>query len=626
MNGVDKVLSSVMNCPRIAAMVVAYCIVLLAVACTTSTTPSATPTIGTAPTPIHVVPAEDVVTQAAALTSSVTPEVASTGVVDRGVLFHHAFGFLVPDPVVDSQVNDFLFGEVYSGLIRLGDGLEGEIEPDLASSFSVSDDGLRYRFELREGLQFSDGSLLTADDVKWSWERALLPETGARRSGAVLGDIAGATELMAGDTGELTGVTVVDDSTLEVALERRQTNFPAFLADPLASVLSADNVASWGTVNWSEFMREGWVEQNPTLTFDELPVGTGPFRIVELDWQTEATLEPNPFYWGGEPQIDSLIIRDLFGSGLGGRAESESLRGFDVYRADSETIEGVREGLPGTLDGVSFGIFEAAIFETAPQISFLALNSAIAPFDDVDFRRALFHSAFREPSVMVSMQGIPDQAASGLLPPKFPGHVATLAWDGPDREQASLALERSRYGREGYRETITFVSDASTPYPFWFDEISQYWSEWLGLDSDAADPETILPLDRFESEYASGILQMRYVHVRPRYPDPHAILGMIPTLFGPNAESDETRELAAMLAEAAVETDRVARIAKYQAIERHILDRALVIPVFWDDGTTYELVKPYIHGYNRPAYHGSRYKNVTIDTTHPDYPTDRLSQ
>lgn len=164
-------------------------------------------------------------------------------------------------------------------------------------------------------------SPLTADDVKWSWERALLPETGARRAGAVLGDIAGATELMAGDTGELTGVTVVDDSTLEVALERRQPNFPALLADPLASVLSPDNVANWGTVNWSELLRGGSYESEWDLVFDELLVGTGPFRIVELDWETEATLEPNPFYWGGEPQIDSLTFRGLFGSVLDGSVE-----------------------------------------------------------------------------------------------------------------------------------------------------------------------------------------------------------------------------------------------------------------------------------------------------------------
>ena len=224
------------------------------------------------------------------------------------------------------------------------------------------------------------------------------------------------------------------------------------------------------------------------------------------------------------------------------------------------------------------------------------------------------------------IEEVPEHPAAGLLPPKFPGHDMTRVWDGPDRDLASAALTRSRYGQQGYGDALTYVSDGTMPYPFLFDELSEYWSDWLGLKFDDAADEFVVPLDRFESEYAAGILQMRYEIVRPRYPDPHAILGMIPTLFGPNAESDETRELAAMLDDAAVETDRAARIAKYQAIERHILDRALVIPVFWDDGTIYELVKPYIRGYNRPAYYGSRYKDVTIDTTHPDYPTDRLSQ
>ena len=172
---------------------------------------------------------------------------------------------------------------------------------------------------------------------------------------------------------------------------------------------------------------------------------------------------------------------------------------------------------------------------------------------------------------------------------------------------------------------LTFVRRGDDILREFFLDYTSNWVAQLGVTVEFVGLEDA-PLNTFDTRLEEGTLEMRYEIVRPRYPDPHAILGMIPTLFGPNAESDETRELAAMLAEAAVETDRVARIAKYQAIERHILDRALVIPVFWDDGTTYELVKPYIHGYNRPAYYGSRYKDVTIDTTHPDYPADRLSQ
>ena len=610
---------------RASATTALICGMLLAVACTTPATPSATPAHAPEPKPIQVVPADDIITQDADLATSVIPEVTPPNTVDRGTLFHHFFSFLIPDPVVDDPSNGFLFGEVFSGLVRFGDGVEGEIEPDLASSYSVSDDGKRYRFELREGLQFSDGSPLTADDVKWSWERALLPETGARRATAVLGDIVGASELLSGETGELAGVTVVDDSTLEVTLESRQPNFPALLADPLASVLSADNVGNWGTVNWSDFMRGVSYESEWDLIFDELPVGTGPFRIVELDWESEAKLEPNPFYWDGEPQIDSLIYRDLFGADSDGRIESESLRRFDVFHADADAIKGVLEGTPGTLGGVSFGIFEAKIFETAPEVAFLALNSAVAPFDDVEFRRALYHSALRERPEGVMIDGVPDEVAYGLLPPQFPGHVSDSRGEFADLELAAELFQSSRYSASSQTDPLTFVSDGSEPYPDLVADLASEWVEQFGIGFEVAGGDYI-PLDRFESEYASGSLQMRYVHVKPSFPDPHAILGTIPTLFGPNAESDETRELAAMLEEAESESDRVARIAKYQAIERHVLDRALVIPVFWDDGTIYELVKPYVHGYTRPAYHGSRYKDVTIDTTHPDYPADRLSQ
>ena len=95
-----------------------------------------------------------------------TAAVEEERVVGRRVIYHHFLSFLIPDPVVDNASNGFLFGEVFSGLIRFRDGLEGEVEPDLASSYSVSGDGLRYRFELRDGLSFSDGRPLTAAVVQ----------------------------------------------------------------------------------------------------------------------------------------------------------------------------------------------------------------------------------------------------------------------------------------------------------------------------------------------------------------------------------------------------------------------------------------------------------------------------
>ena len=566
-----------------------------------------------------VPPTRDADSDATLTPSTVAPEEST---IDDGVLVHAFFSVLLPDPVVDSPLNDFLPGEVYAGLVRFGAGVAGQVEPDVASSYSVSDGGLRYTFVLRDGLMFSDGTPVTAADVKWSWERALLPETGARRAEDVLSAIRGAHAILDGSATSLDGVTTIDDATLEVSLDRPQGRFLQLLADPLASVLSAENVQNWGTLNWGDLARGEGYQGLGDLVFDELPVGTGPFRLTSFTWDSSATLEPNPFYWEGAPGIGEIRFVNPYTSGSGGSGRELEAWEYDIYPVDRAFADAVANDQAGTFDVGTWSGFDAAFLETAPQVSYLALNTAVAPYDDVNFRRALLLAANREPSTRVMMEEVPDDPAMGLLPPGFPGHDQPTVGLGPDRANAETSFALSRHSSTESSRTLNFVPDASVPYLWLMSDVARNWSEWLGLETNIAGG-TSIPLDAFEDLYRKGTLEMRYVYVKPRYPDPHAILGMIPRLFGPRAESDETRKLSAMLESAEALPDRAARLDEYKAIETYILEQALVIPLFWDSGNAYELVKQFIRGYQLPAYHGSRYKNVTIDTTHPGYPTDR---
>ena len=520
----------------------------------------------------------------------------------------------MPDPIIDTPYNDFLFGEVYSGLFRFRGGADGIVEPDLVGSYQMSDDGLVYTFKLRQDLRFSDGTPVTSGDVKWSWERALLPANGAVRAADVLGGIIGAAAMLSGDAASLSGVEVVDESTLQVSLVRRQVYFLDLLADPLASVLSQMNVESWGTDGWSGFTNYG-----ADLEFDELPVGTGPFRIESFAWDGGAVLLPNEHYWDGVPEIDSLEYRNPYTLGAYGGLRQPGLSEFDFFAADREMVESILSGNPSILNGESLGSFNAYIYEVAPRVSFLAFNTALPPYDDVDFRRALMSKATRTPVEAILWFGGPTEPAGGLLPPGFPGHGADVSGFMADADG------RSGYDRQDSSESLSFLSQGDYMQREWFTEYTSAWTSELGVDVEFLDVGDV-SFGTFDAQLRDGTLEMRFVTVNPRYPDPHAVLGMIPGLFGPNAESDETLELAAMLDDAAMEQDRAVRIAKYQEIERHVLDRALVIPVFWDDGTVYELVKPYIQGYARPAYHGSRYAKVTVDTTHRGYVSDRLTR
>ena len=281
--------------------------------------------------------------------------------------------------------------------------------------------------------------------------------------------------------------------------------------------------------------------------------------------------------------------------------------------------ESVLSGNPGILNGESLDIFGAFVNEVAPRVSFLAFNTALPPYDDVDFRRALTGSTTLKPAESWLWLEFPSEPAKGLLPPGFPGH------GGEASDRKGDAESRPGHTARDGSEPLRFVSRGDDVLREWFMEYTSSWTSELGVDVEFLDIGDV-SFGTFDAHLRDGTLEMRFVTVQPRFPDPHAILGMIPGLFGPNAESDETRELAAMLDDAAMEQDRAARIAKYQEIERHVLDRALVVPVFWDDGTVYELVKPYIRGYTRPAYHGSRYAKVTVDTTHRGYASDRLTR
>ena len=166
---------------------------------------------------------------------------------------------LDPALTTDSTSYDIVL-KIFSGLMRLTDDPNSPIVPDLAESFTVSQDGTVYRFILRENLEFSDGSPVTAFDFKWSWERAASPETGSTVVKEFLGDIVGMNDVIEGNATSAEGITVIDDYTLEVQIDGPKPYFIAKLTYPVTFVVNRDNIEAGG---------ETWTDD---------PVGTGPLH------------------------------------------------------------------------------------------------------------------------------------------------------------------------------------------------------------------------------------------------------------------------------------------------------------------------------------------------------------
>jgi peptide/nickel transport system substrate-binding protein len=255
------------------------------------------------------------------------------------------------DPVTNTlNVNIWILMNVYDQLIKVSpDGRE--LEPSLAESWDVSDDGLTYTFHLRTGIMFSDGTPMTAADVKYSLERAKNDPSGAW------------TFILSA----LQEVQTPDDNTVVT-----------ILSQPWAPWLS--DVAMFNCSVISEAFASG----NEARLTQEM-MGTGPFQLLEWEKGVAIRLGRNPNYWEeGLPFLDEVEIR--------------------VVPEDNSRVLQVQSG---EIDAMSYVPFSRLPeFEADPNLRLLSfpssrteygiLNLKMEPLDDVNVRLALNYATDKQ--------------------------------------------------------------------------------------------------------------------------------------------------------------------------------------------------------------------------------------
>jgi len=180
------------------------------------------------------------------------------------------------DPHKISGGGDYqFFNHVFEGLY--GHDNAGNLAPELAISHEVNADGSAYTFKLRPGVKFHNGEAFTAEDVRYSWQRANDPETRNPRA-AIL-------------TRNIVDVEVVDDMTVRLKLKA-----------PDASLL--ENLGEYFYI-----VDKTTLEKVGGEAFGRQPIGTGPYRFVSRSIKENMVLEAYPQHWGKVPKIDRLVMR-----------------------------------------------------------------------------------------------------------------------------------------------------------------------------------------------------------------------------------------------------------------------------------------------------------------------------
>ena len=186
------------------------------------------------------------------------------------------------DPILKDKITALVLNDAIFEQIIDFDAVEGTFKPELAIDWDVSSDSLTYTFKLREGAKFHNGQEITADDVKYSYERLLDPNSASPLS-STLYSIKGAREFMDGTANEVAGIKVIDEYNIEITLSQPDPVFLQRLSSICCSIVPREAVEELKAV------------------FGMRPVGSGPyFRFWVKD--SKVVLKANPRSLGRKTQ------------------------------------------------------------------------------------------------------------------------------------------------------------------------------------------------------------------------------------------------------------------------------------------------------------------------------------
>lgn len=264
---------------------------------------------------------------------------------------------------------------------------DGKLIPGQAETWETSEDGLTWTFHLRDGLKWSDGSDLTANDFVYSWKRVCDPNVAAPYAETVLGMVAGYEDAIAGDLDALQ-VVAQDDSTLVVTLNAPCSFFGSLAAFATLSPVQQATVEANG---------DAWA------TAAETYISNGPFYVSEWVPSSYIMMTKNPNYWNADAiKLDGIkwnLIEDANAS------YSAYQTGEVLFIKDVPTEE-----IPSLSDNPEFHV------DPIIGTYYLSVNTQREPFTDAKVRKALSLAIDREYVAGTLMQGT-YSAASNFMGP-----------------------------------------------------------------------------------------------------------------------------------------------------------------------------------------------------------------
>ncbi len=295
------------------------------------------------------------------------------------------------DPAKTTIAEEYLWCNLaFNGLTRIRPDLS--VEPELAESWTWSDDLKTWTFKLRQGVKFHHGREMTSEDVAASYRRILDPAlvSPVRTNYAMI-----------------EGIDTPDAHTVVFRLAYPYGGFADILADRQAKIVPHD-----------------------ALNFTQAPSGTGPFRFARYTPGDRLVVVRNPDYWEGAPRLEQVELRVMPEMA----ARLAGLRAGDidiVWELNPEDIKSLRDNAALRVESVATASWDAAI-----------MNNSIAPFNDARVRRA-FHLAVDKRDVVEVVLFGEGSPTHSPIPPSHPFFAADVPFNRADPAAARRLLAQA---------------------------------------------------------------------------------------------------------------------------------------------------------------------------------------
>ena len=440
---------------------------------------------------------------------------------------------------------------------------EGQPIYDLAENWEVSEDGTVYTFYIRDGVNWSNGTPLTAHDFVYGWRRLNDPELASEY--AFILETIGVKNAAAAHKGEVPledmGVEAVDDKTFVVTLDQ-----------PCGFLLSLMSFPSFFPLNQEFFEAH---EATYAQSIDDL-LYCGPYTFTKWEENTEYTFTKNPEYWDAAnctDDMDEVVFRFVSESQSAALAYQQG--DIDAVKLSGDLVDQYKDdpGFTQRLEGFAWRVS-------------INQQQESGIFDNLNFRKALTLSIDRD---VIANDVLKDGsvAAVGFIPMQFAfgpdgtdyrdtaGDLLTF-----DVEAAQAALEEAKkeLGVDNFSITLLYETDSEAPGKVAIN-LQSMWKENLGIEV------TLLPKTKKERLQLMNNLDYDLGLTRwgPDYADPQTYLDLYKSdISGYNGAyfNDEFNALMNKAETGEDSTDLEKRWADMVEAERMLLDDVAMIPVF----------------------------------------------